>query len=226
MTEISSWIKDYLHLLKEYPLMYFRHEAPRHYLSFTKEEKAPVILIPGIVLKWGFMKDLGDKISLIGHPVYIVPKLGNGLTGIPRSARIVRDLIDKNKLKNIIVVAHSKGGLIAKYLLVHFNKDNAVKGAIAISTPFSGSSLAGLIRHKSFKELSPDSKLIKDLNSHTIINTKIVSVYPSFDNHIPEGSVLINAENIKVDVKGHHKMLFDKKAQGIIIEKIDKLTKS
>ncbi len=226
MTELGSWIKDYLHLLKGYSLMYLHHKTPHHYLSFTIEGKVPVILISGIGLRWGFLKNLGDKISLKGHPVYILPKLGNNLTDIPRSARIIKDLIKENKLKNVIIVAHSKGGLIAKYLLVNFNKDNAVKGVIAIATPFSGSSLAGLIKHRSFKELSPGSKLIQDLNLHTTINNRIISIYPSFDNHIPEGSILANAENIKVNVKGHHKILFDKKAQEIVMEEIDKLIKS
>lgn len=225
MTEIGSWIKDYLYLLKGYSLMYLHHKAPKHYLNFITEGKVPVILIPGIALRWDFLKDLGDKISLRGHPVYIVPKLGNNLTDIPKSARIVRDLIEENKLKNVIIVAHSKGGLIAKFLLLNFNKDNVIKGVIAIATPFSGSSLAGLIGHKSFKELSLGSKLIQNLNSHAAINNRIISIYPSFDNHVPEGSVLANAENIKVNVKGHHKILFDKKAQELVLEKIDKLTK-
>ncbi len=226
MTELGSWIKDYLHLLKGYSLMYLHYKPPHHYLGFTIEGKVPVILIPGIAERWGFLKSLGDKISLDGHPVYIVPKLGHNMINIPKSAMIIKDLIEENKLKNVIIVAHSKGGLIAKYLLVHFNKDNAVKGVIAIATPFSGSALARLIRHKSFKELSPSSKLIQDLNSHTTINNRIISIYPSFDNHVPEGSILANAENIKVNVKGHHKILFDKKVQEVVIEKIDKLTKS
>lgn len=226
MTDIGTWIKDYLHLLKGYSLMYLYHKSPDHYLNFNIEGKVPVILISGIALKWSFLKNLGDKISLKGHPVYIVPKLGNNLIDIPNSASIIKDLIEENKLKNVIVVAHSKGGLIAKYLLVHLNKDNAVKKVIAIATPFSGSSLAGLIRHKSFKELSSDNKLVQDLNSYTAINNRIISIYPSFDNHVPEGSILADAENIKVNVKGHHKIVFDKKAQEIVIEKINKLTKS
>lgn len=224
MTELGSWIKDYLHLLKGYSLMYLHNKAPSHYLSFTIEGKVSVILIPGIAEKWGFLKSLGDKISLGGHPVYIVPKLGHNLTDIPKSAKIIKDLIEENKLKNVIIVAHSKGGLIAKYLLVHFNKNNDVRGVIAIATPFSGSVLARLVRHKSFKELSPDSQLIQDLNSDTTVNNKIISIYPSYDNLAPKGSVLTYAENIKVNVKGHHKILFDKQAQDVVIEKINKLT--
>lgn len=226
MTELGSWIKDYLHLIKGYSLMYLHHKAPHHYLGFTVEGKIPVILIPGIAEKWGFLKSLGDKISLEGHPVYIVPKLGHNLTDIPKSARIIKDLIEENKLKSVIIVTHSKGGLIAKYLLIHFNKDNVVKGVIAIATPFSGSALVRLVRHKSFKELSPTSQLIQDLNSNTIVNNRIISIYPSYDNHVPEGSILTYAENIKVNVKGHHKILFDNQVQKITIEKIDKLTKS
>ena len=55
------------------------HTPPKHYLEYTEEGKVPVILIPGVLCKWSFLKHLGDKMSLAGHPVYIVPELGYNL---------------------------------------------------------------------------------------------------------------------------------------------------
>ncbi len=171
------------------------------------EGKDPVILLAGITNTWRSLKKIGDKISLEGYPVYIVSRLGRNFRDIPTSAKIVEEIIDENNLKDIIVVAHSKGGLVGKYLLVH---DKRIKKLIAIATPFAGSIIVKLIPHKAFKELSPKSQIIADSNSHPEVNKNIVSIIPSFDNHVfPKGSsYLEGTKNIKVNIHGHHKILF------------------
>lgn len=221
---ITYWIIDYFYLLRGYLSMLIHKNPPKHYLDFVVKGKAPIILIPGISNKWGFLKYLGDKISAKGHPVYIVPKLKFNFFDIPTSVKIVREVIDKNNLENAVIIGHSKGGLIGKYFLIHENKDNKIKGLIAIGTPFSGSRLAKKFPRISFKELTPESKIIQELIFHKEVNSKIVSIMPEFDNHIwhEKGSFLEGALNIKVPTKGHHKILFDKNAISKIIELIGK----
>ena len=231
--------------------MTIHKNPPKHYLDYILPGKAPVILIPGILLRWSFMKHLGDHISLAGHPVYIVPglksnlysipisakrlrtivvrvipKLGHGAPNLPRSSEIIRGFLEKYNIKGAVLVAHSKGGLIGKYLLVHNNRDHRVKGMVAIATPFSGSSLAKLISHGSFKELRGDSAILHDLASHPLVNQQIISLIPQFDNHVwaEKGSFLEGAENIVVDVSGHHKILFDKEVQDKVLESIEKIS--
>src|SRR5581483_7175667 len=222
MAHIGHWVADFAHMAKGGASMFIHTQPPKHYLGYTVEGKAPVILIPGIFGKWGFYKHLGDKISPGGPPVYIVPKLGYNLKDIPTSASLVREVIDENNLKNCIIVAHSKGGLISKYLLIHLNKDNRVKGVISIATPYSGSSMARLLPLNRIMELDGDSKIIKDLASHSEVNKEIVSISPVFDNMVwaKEGSFLKGAENIKIDEKGHHKILFNKELEKLILQRL------
>ena len=180
-------------------------------------------------MPWAFSKQIADYISLLGHPVYIIPKLGNNYKDIPTSAKKVREVIEENNLKNIIIVAHSKGGLISKYLLLHDDPDNRVKGVISIATPFHGSSIAKFMPYSFIRELSPDSKIIHDLENHPEVNKKIVSIIPSYDNHIwhPRGSFLEGAmQNINVEVFGHHLILNNKIVWKLVIEWIEKITKA
>ncbi len=197
---------------------------PRHYLNHAVKGKIPVILIPGISNRWGFLKSLGDKISNSGHPVYVINQLGLNFLDIPHSAKIVKELIKKEHLGKAVIVAHSKGGLIGKYFLIHENKDQKIKGLVAIAAPFSGSKIVNHLTGKSLKELSPESKVIQDLNRHTEVNSKITSIMPAFDNHVwhEKGSFLKGATNIKVKINGHHKIIFDKGVQDKIIELIGK----
>ena len=217
----TYWIIDYFYLLLGNLLMLIHKNPPKHYLDFVVKGKVPIILIPGISNKWGFLKKLADTISHLGHAVYVVDELGSNLFDIPSSAKIVRTIIDENKLKKVILIGHSKGGVIGKYLLVHNNKDHKVIRLIAIAAPFSGTSIANHLPYKSFKELSPKSKIIQELDSNSKVNSKIISIMPEFDNHVwsEKGSHLEGALNIKVPIKGHHKIVFDKD----VIKKITEL---
>lgn len=229
--KLNSWITDYKYMVKGSINSLIHRNPPKHYLGHVVPDKIPIILLPGILGTWSFMKNLGDKISLRGHPVYVVKKLGYNLSDIPDSSMKLKELISyisyENKIDNIILVAHSKGGLIGKYFLVHHNDKNIVKGMISIATPFSGSAMARLVPHASFRELLPDSKIIKDLNYKSEVNNQIVSIIPEYDNHVwsENKSFLEGAKNIEVLIHGHHKVIFDKNVQKIVIDELDKISK-
>lgn len=226
--KVGAWLIDYAYALRGTLASLVHREPPGHYRGHVVAGKTPVILVQGVSLKWAFMKDFGDRISLLGHPVYIVPELGNNVYDIPSSAAMLRALIEKENLSGVIIVAHSKGGLIGKYVLVHHNADNRVRGIVAIATPFSGSALAKLVPRDSYKELRTDSELIKELGKHSTINKRIISIIPEYDNHVwaERGSFLDGAaENIEVPVSGHHKVLFSKVVLATVLDSIEKISK-
>ncbi len=248
--KVGAWTNDFVQLFRGPIINEFYKEPPEHYLGYTLDGRVPVILIPGILNRWGYMKKLGNKISLLGHPVHIVPELGLNISNIPSSARLLHSLvvqltpknrrmlpdvqkdaeairkhIEAKNLKGIVLVAHSKGGLIGKYLLAHHNHDGRVLGLIAVATPFSGSALVKMIPHSSFTELKMDSKIISDLQKRSEVNRQIVSIYPEYDTHIwaPKGSYLEGAENIEVPVHGHS-VLDKKEIQTAVLKAVEKIT--
>ena len=219
--KINDWVKDYWYALGPHLSV---AKVPESYLNNAKEGKAPVVLIPGLLEKYHFLKAIGDSLSKEGHPVYIIKKLGRNVKTISDSATIVKELINEEQLKDVIVVAHSKGGLIGKYLLAFENADNKIKKVIAIASPWKGSIFLKISPHKSFKELRPKSGLIKKLGEQKQVNSKIVSIYGISDNVVwPVDSCnLEGAKNIQVDIHGHHKILFDKKVIDIVMSEVEK----
>ena len=158
------------------------------------------------------MKKLSDAISLEGHPVYIAPELGHNLKSVPTQSKIIEKIITDNSLQGVVIVAHSKGGLIAKHLLNHSPVSPQIKKIIAIATPFHGSHLTKYLVGKFFKELHPNSEIIQTLNSKCDLDNKICTITPTFDNHVwhPNQSKLPTAStNQLAKVRGHHKILFD-----------------
>jgi triacylglycerol lipase len=102
-------------------------------------------------------------------------------------------------------VAHSKGGLVGKRLLAHPRVDRL----IAIATPFSGSVYANFLPGRTLREFRPTNDALLELAADVASNARIVSIYPSFDPHIPGGSALDGAVNIEIPTTGHFRILSD-----------------
>ncbi len=220
--KIGNWIEDYIHAIHKHSFAFIFLKQPKHYLGHTIEGKCPIILIPGIYEKWHFLDYIATPLSQMGHPIYTLKKLGYNTKEIKHTAKLVRELIDEKKLKNIIIISHSKGGLIGKYLLSFLNKDERIKKMITVATPFGGSYIVKYFPYTSLRELHPDSEIIKELQSKKDMNHKIVSIFGIFDNHVwPVSScVLEGAKNIEVNIHGHHKILFSKKVKEIILSEV------
>lgn len=223
MNRLKNWAIDYLYMLHGHSQAFYVKE-PAHYLGYVRAGKFPIILIPGIFSKWHFLKFFADPISHRGHPVYVVRALGSNIGEISHSAKIIRKLIDEKNLHDVIIIAHSKGGLIGKYLLGFLNRDNRIKKVIAIATPFGGSYMVKYFKLKALAELHPQSRAILELKAQREVNRHIVSVFGVFDNHVwPEASCRVEgAKNIEVNTHGHHKILFDKKVRDIVLEEVEK----
>jgi hypothetical protein len=224
--KLKSWGEDYIHLASLYGKTVWYRTPPEDYLGYIVQTKVPVVLLPGVNTTWQFMKIIADEVSRVGHPIYILKDLGYNRKEIRESADIARALIDKENLQNVIILAHSKGGLIGKELLINSNADSVITKVITIATPFCGSRIAKVVPDAAMKELRPDSKVILNHNINSDVNKDIISIYGTFDNHIwpTESCHLEGAENIQVPVDGHHKILSYPGAREVVIEKIASIT--
>ena len=209
LLKAGRWVQDYVFALNKQSHAFIFRQPPKHYLGYVTEHQSPIILIPGIYEKWHFLKAIADPLSLAGHPVYVVKSLGYNLQSIPDSAAIIRALIDAENLQNITIIAHSKGGLIGKWLLAFQNQDKRIRKLITVATPFSGSRIVKYVPHAPAKEIHPDSDVIVKLQSENSVNPDIVSICGTSDGHLwPETSChLEGAQNVKVAAHGHHQVL-------------------
>lgn len=220
---VGHWVRDYLHLFRGQSYSFIFRKPPKHYLGHIKEDLGPIILIPGVFEKWQFLKAIADPISLLGHPIYVLEHLGYNTKSILEAAKLVQELIEERKLRNVTILAHSKGGLIGKYVLAFYNGNGAVKKLISIATPYKGSTLAKIFSARVFRELLPSSpETIQKLHVEKDVNKHIVSIYGVFDNHIwPQGGCYLEgAKNVQVNAHGHHHILFDKRVRDIVIKEI------
>jgi triacylglycerol lipase len=158
---------------------------------------------------WRFMRPLAAALHRHGHPVHVVQKLGYNLGTIPEMARLMAELLAERELTDVVVVAHSKGGLIGKYAMLHHDPEGRIRGVVAISTPFAGSPYARWIPIAAVRAFVPTDVTLAALTADLVTNSRITSIYNSFDPHIPGGSHLEGAVNIRLRTPGHFRILSD-----------------
>lgn len=181
----------------------------------------PVVVVPGVYETWHFMRPLMDTLHDRGHPVHVLPVLRHNLRPVPESAREVLAYLDEHDLRDVLLVAHSKGGLIGKYAMTRLDDHRRIDRMVAVSTPFAGSGWARLapVRHlRAFRSTDP---VLAGLARELDANSRITSVYGVFDTLIPEGSELAGATNVRIPVGGHFRILGDARARAAVLAAAD-----
>lgn len=206
MKRAAGIVADYLYVFRSRLRFYRYGSRPPAPIEAGPDAPPPVLLIPGVFETWHYMKPLRDRLEALGHSVHSVPELGFNRHPIPEMAALLAAYVEHRDLRGVRIVAHSKGGLIGKLLLV---TDTAGRfdRMISINTPYLGSPLArfGLGPWREFK---PTRAVIVELGENLEVNERITSLYSEFDQYVPEGnSVIPGAENVRVPHVGHFRVL-------------------
>lgn len=174
--------------------------------SFANGDAAPIVVLPGVYETWRFLQPLVAALHDRGHPVHVLEVLAHSRRPITEMATQVTDYLQQHDLRDVILVAHSKGGLAGKQVMLGPAADR-VRSMLAIATPFGGSRYARRMPVRTLRAFSPDDPSIRALSTQADVNARIVSVYARFDPHIPEGSELPGAKNVLLDTGGHFRVL-------------------
>ena len=93
---------------------------------------------------------------------------------------------------------------------------------IAIATPFAGSSMSQIGPTPAMRAFQPDDPVIAALVAESAVDSRITSIFPSFDPHIPEGSRLEGGRNIELPVSGHFRILFDPTLPDLVVREVER----
>jgi triacylglycerol lipase len=197
--------------------------CPEDYTN-PQSKKPPIVLIPGVYEHWRFMRPLLGCLQDAGYHVHVITSLGFNSGEIPAMAQLVAEYIMQHKLQNIVIVAHSKGGLIGKCVLAHNNMQSRVHGMVSINSLYSGSIYAYLAPVKAVRMFSTRSLIISQLEANKIVKQSVYSLYSRYDPNIPCGSKLTGATNISIDSVGHFRLLSTKQLQTTLLQSVNILT--
>lgn len=213
LSAVGWWALDYAYAARRQLSVFGARRSPPRWLN-GDPAKPEIVLLPGVYEHWSFLRPLGDTLNAAGHRVVVVHGLGaNRLPIAETAARLERALARvPAPAAGRVIVGHSKGGLVGKHLMVGDAGGSAadalgVRGVVAVCTPFAGARRARLFRDPSIRALLPSDETIVMLGSAASVNSRIVSVFGTYDPHVPDGSVLDGATNVRVPVAGHFRIL-------------------
>jgi len=223
--KIWYWVLDILYQIK---IKFLTLSGLPEFMDrpIVDKEAPVVVMVQGISSKVVAGRALAKFIVSSGYPVITVPELGFNTMSVPQGAKIVADKVEKLGLKNVILACGSKGALVGKYVLAHYNSHGQFKGMVALAGAFSGTPLAKLIPFRPYRELLPVDPVIQELQKNIEVNSKIVSIYPRYDNYLtlPHSSRLVGAlDNVEVPYGGHNVMGFKKATWEEVLKGIKKL---
>ena len=202
---LGWWVRDYAYAVVGQGRAFFGRTDPA---IFHDGPGVPIVVIPGVYETWRFLEPIVTALHGRGHPVHVVDPLRSNLQPVPKGAAQVIDYVVEHDLHDVVLVAHSKGGLIGKHVMAFGAASGRVRGMVAVAAPFGGSAYARYFAvSRSLRIFSPRDATILLLDRETAVNARIVSLYGRLDPHIPGGSALAGAKNIELDTGGHFRIL-------------------
>jgi triacylglycerol lipase len=223
--KLWGWLLDYAYVAYWTVRGLLFRTPPAHFLRPNQVRPGgPVLLIPGVYENWRFMQPVAKQLFAAGHPVHVLAKLGYNTGAIADMAVIASGYLEDLDLNDVVIVAHSKGGLIGKQALLDESTLRRVRRLIAINTPYAGSRYARLFLIRSVRMFAPKGAIITELQRQQVVNARISSLYSIFDPHIPETSRLDGAENIVLPTIGHFRPLGQTETLALITDILRRAT--
>ncbi len=223
---LISFIKEffsYVYLFSTWIFGFFKIE---NYIPRKTGIKTPVFIIPGYFLNrssvfflFYFLRNKGFENIFIIVPTPFPDSVENLSY---KSAKMIEEKLENifADSKDIIIIGHSLGGIIAKYITENQDKfDFEVKKCVTICSPHSGTRLAYFGIGKSSKDITPESKIIHGLK-YVKDPSKYLCVCAKYDQlTIPyESSFFDGAEKKEYNAFGHFSLLFSSDLADTIYE--------
>jgi len=179
-----------------------------------------VVLLPGVYEPWRFLLPWARFLHERGVSVHVMPELGVNRGPIPAAAAALgRHLVDHD-LRDVTLLAHSKGGLIGKLAMSHEDPDGRIVDMIAVNTPFAGSRYARWFLVGAVRAFVPTNATIVALAAEVEANARITSAHSFWDPHVPEGSELTGAADMVLLTPGHFRPLTDARLLDLLVERL------
>ncbi len=211
MKIVKDFIDEYKLLGKKLKEKKLKQAPPDEWKKGTKGD---VVLVPGFNESWVFQKTLGNFLNNKGYRIHTVSSVEHNTHTIEYCVKEIKNYIANKNLMTVILLAHSKGGVIVRALLADPEIERRVKKAFTIAVPHKGT-LWGYAKFKNLHELSYKSKILKTLPAGS---KKTINIYSKIDQHvIPNKNLFLEgAINEPVHIVGHTRILESLETQKII----------
>lgn len=166
-----------------------------------------IILIPGFLENWFVFYKL-IKV-LLQHNYAIHTNYGfNSFKSIEAISLNIESYVSQHGLKELIIIGHSKGGIVANYLLQNQTVTSRISKIVTVSTPHRDTFPFNIQFIRKIFGLQSNEKFFENVPSHPILN-----VYSQYDPIVLSKNSRIDKRtgvvNVELRLTGHTKVLKD-----------------
>lgn len=191
--------------------------------------KPVVVALAGLMTSWEFLTPLIDGLIARGFQVAVLPQLGSNMRSVTElSEHVKRFLRTHGDLTPVMFVAHSKGGLVAKRVLLEDPDWRYAVGAVTLAAPFAGAMSAkhvvGLTKFgREIVTLRPGTRAQLELEQMDAQDSRISSIAPVFDEIVGVRGRVRGGSNRAVSSLGHNRLLNDERVHTLVDREINRL---
>jgi pimeloyl-ACP methyl ester carboxylesterase len=189
--------------------------------------KLPVLFVHGILHNRATFAWLVQKLALHGWREFREMNLMTAFHSIPKMAEqiaeSVENLRNRHGVRQVDIIAHSLGGILARYFVQLLRGDGMVRHLITLGTPHYGTELSRLSFLPNVRELSPHSATIKRLNAGPPPRlTQGLAISGELDVMIrPRANAWWKGvRNVELKRVGHAGLLFSNRAAKLIVSRL------
>lgn len=175
--------------------------------AFRRGGAPTAVILPGWLREWEAVEPWGRALHAIGWDVRFVPALDGQPGSLHDLGETLLGFLEEEELDGVLVVAHSKGGLVTKQAMTMEGGDR-IALLVAVGTPFEGAPLAQVLPSEAGGDsLRPDNDELSRLEKNTDVNRRICAIEAKRDQNVPSLENLPGAQIIRTEVEGHTALL-------------------
>lgn len=176
-----------------------------------------IVFVPGYGGHLIFHRNMGNYFNKKGFKILEFLEF-NGYEKIELQSKKLAKFVENISDPEVILIGHSRGGLIAKFMIDNYpNANKKVGSLIGVSVPWQGSYI-GYVLMRNLNEIRPDGELVRRIVAEKSNLKKITNIFPKIDDRvIPNKNLKLDGvKNIMIDLVGHAKILDSSEAMKLI----------
>lgn len=190
--------------------------------------KLPVLFIHGVFHNRSTFAWLKQKMTSHGYRHFKEVDLLTSIHPVPRLAEQIASVVStmqrRYEVPQIDVIAHSLGGIIARYYVQALGGDGTIKNLVTLGSPHAGTAWSNYSVLAHLKDLAPKSPFMEKLREMPPPQyTRVVAVSGSLDVMVRPKSAGFwpGVRNIHLKRVGHAGLLFSQRVCEIILANLN-----
>lgn len=187
----------------------------------------PVLLLHGYLCNraiWALMRRFIERHGVPAYGHDLEPLYAGIDDTVPALAARIEDVCAKSGARQLVIVAHSMGGLAARaYLRAH--GPARVAALVTLGTPHHGTRTAAFAQGENARQMRPGSAWLEDLaraESVAAETVPVTSIYTEDENVVvPAGSAVLGwGRNVRLSGMGHVSLAFSGQVRKLVLESV------